>query len=159
MLSLFLFLCISQSALAIGELSPAFEQCEDRIRQAHNDNAISYAEQQTLLATVHELKARDDRFLAEHYPPISGGVRERKFAHDPAVMKEIQAINAKVGFRPRLQVIPPAPAAPVAQRAWPPRDASGKIIMGPRKSGTAEQMGWPLYGWTNESRMSYMMQK
>jgi hypothetical protein len=159
MLASFLFVCIAQSAQAIGELSPGFDQCENSIRQAHKDNVISYAEQQNLLATVHELKARDDRFLAEHNPPISGGVRERMYVHDPSVMKEIQAINARVGFRPMLQVTPSALPGHVVLRAWPPRDASGNIIMGPRTSGTAEQMGWPLYGWSSEDRRKYVMQK
>ena len=105
---------------------------------------------------MHELKARDDRFLAEHNPPISGWVRERMYAHDP-IVDERDSVTARVGFRPMLQVTPSAFPGHVVHGAWTPRDASGNIIMGPRTSGTAEQMGWPLYGWSSEDRRKYVL--
>jgi hypothetical protein len=158
-LPLFLLLGSAPPLLAIGELSPAFDQCEERIRHAHKDNVISYTEQQNLLTNVQELRARDNEYVAQHNPPISIGVRERTFKHDPSVLQEIQSIDSKLGFRTRPRPVPVAPVVNAIQRAWPPRDAVGKIIYGPRRFGTAEQMGQPLYGWSNEDRIKYIMQK
>jgi hypothetical protein len=45
---------------------------------------------------------------------------------------------------------------PPVQRPWPPVDASGRVMMGPKKNGTTEQVGWPMYGWSKADKERYM---
>jgi hypothetical protein len=138
-----------------------FYQCRERIEEKEDGGYISREEALHLGSDLADLQKRDLKYTYQRYR--SSGNREDFYQHDPALVSQAQSIinhlnqqtivneEWKRSARDRMMGI-----MHPGDKPWPPRDDDGKIIAGPRQFGTAEQMGWPMWGWSKEERARYV---
>jgi len=138
--------------------APAFVQCATKIREAKQAGQISAEEAQRLSKDLKNLEDRDRKYGFEQYR-LHGGVREWWMKHDPSVSFEVQSMIARLPSSPPTVTshAPPIHGSPTPK--FPPHDQAGNIILGPLKSGTKEQIGWPMYGWSEADRLRFLQQK
>ncbi len=137
-----------------------FYQCRKKIEEKESAGCISHSEALKLSSDLFELQKRDFQYIGEHYRASHN--RDDYYRHDQSMVSQAQAImnsldlqtsvneQWKGAARDRSQGV-----SRLGQKPWPPRDQDGQIIFGPKRGGTAEQVGWPMYGWSGLERSKY----
>jgi hypothetical protein len=144
-----LFLAMHQPAYGQTNAAP-FSQCYEQIARAETEGRITKDKATSLRNELRNMQDRDAQLTRP-----GGHVREDSLWHGQ-IIDRVTAMIAELSQEPAGS--PPAnlaridhPAAVSQSSAtWPPRDAAGRIILGPQRGGTREQIGWPLYGWSRE---------
>src|SRR5271156_3376380 len=132
-----------------------FYQCRKKIEEKEAAGCISQREALKLSSDLAGLQTGDSKYTNERYK--SSGNREYLYMHDPALVSQAQSIIDRLNLQTTINEQWKSEAKERSwgitrpgQLPWPPRDEGGQIISGPRRGGTAEQMGWPMYGWSEE---------
>jgi len=129
-------------------MTPApFDECYETIGRARAEGQITDAKADSLRNELQKLRKQDDLYTRPVQTP------EYSMWHDQIVHRVKAMI---VELSKKAEQDHQTPTNPNEQTAsWPPRDASGRIIYGPQRSGTREQIGWPLYGWSREDHLRW----
>jgi hypothetical protein len=152
----------------VAIILPAHAQLQDISSESANIALLNSISQRIQRAEAHgRLSISQAAELREQLKPIRVGqlgISDLR-RHAKLTPEGSERLRAKEeGFAKELQhlssLVPDSSeATKPEQKTWPPRDSSGRIIMGPRRGGTREQIGWPLYGWTQEDRMKWEAQQ